>query len=95
MTIYGPNRIGLGWMADDGKYLKTTHLQRFVASTHRSLPMLARNFIDEHGWVTMAKWKLHSFYGQYGQKFYVYRLDARSIRYMKRVEIIENQTRAA
>lgn len=47
------------------------------------------NFRSEYGRYARASWKLVS--RVIGKDAYLYKLDGRSVRYMKRVEIIENE----
>ena len=72
--------------------LYTTELPRWkkfrakqVRSTVWSVP-----FIDEHGKLTTARWKFkEGWYVNREPVYYMYRLDGRSIRYMRRVKIID------
>lgn len=72
--------------------LHTTHICRHLQSTE-CYPKLRFPFRDETGKITVAKYKLVGLLkGRIeGLDNYVYRLDARSVRYMKRVVVVENE----
>jgi hypothetical protein len=74
-------------------YLKTTKLFRWLIKGPDSniTPKLLVPFVDETGKLTVARYVLKSIIHSnlIGCDNYLYRLDARSVRYMKRVKIIE------
>lgn len=74
--------------------LKITELFRHLQSTE-SYPKLRYPFRDEYGKLTVAKYKLVGIIEGNIKDLnnYVFRLDARSVRYMRRVKIIENKKR--
>jgi hypothetical protein len=76
-------------------YLKTTELHRWLIKgpDFNITPKLRFPFRDETSKITIVKYILKGVIGSnlINCENYLYRLDARSIRYMRRVKIIENR----
>jgi len=74
------------------------HFYRFILTVGfqyqflRHVPLIIKPFRDETGKITTVKYRLIGGFGGKGRddRKYIWRLDARSIRYMKRAKIIEN-----
>ena len=77
--------------------LKTTELHRYLQSGECRSRKLLFNFKDEFGKITIAKYYLVWVFTSKVKELdnYIWRLDGRSVRYMKRVKIIENLKRSA
>ncbi len=86
-------------MTDIFKQTKTkrglyrTKLYRYLQSAERPGRKLRYSFMDEYGKITNAKYILKEVINSNVKDIlnFVWRLDARSIRYMRRVRIIENK----
>lgn len=74
------------------KNLKTISLYRYLQSKEFYGKKLLFNFRDEAGKLTVAKYKLIKVLKSNVKNSdnYFWKLDGRSIRYMKRVEVVEN-----
>ena len=77
--------------------LKTIKLYRYLQSGEFHGKKLVFNFRGEVGKLTIAKYKLIKILKSNVKNSdnYLWKLDARSIRYMRRVRIIENLERSA
>lgn len=78
--------------------LHTTNLYRFLQSeSNQPCGVLGFNYVDENRKHTVVKYRLcgivESRIFEFGKRLvnYIWRLDARSTRHMKRVNIIENK----
>lgn len=69
-----------------------TKLYRFIETTFMQARFTTINFIDKYGKITVARYKLiEAIEHPKTKKFaYLWKLDGRSVRYMKRKRIIEN-----
>jgi len=71
---------------------RVTELYRYIQSAEFKGRKIVFNFRDEFGKITVAKYKLVEILESNISDLYNYilRLDGRSVRYMRRVKIIEN-----
>jgi len=72
---------------------KRIRLYRYIQSAEAHTKKLKYTFVDEHGKITIVKYILKKMmYSNINNLVnYIWRLDGRSIRYMKRVMVIENK----
>ena len=73
-------------------FTRVTELYRYIQSAEFKGRKIVFNFRDEFGKITVAKYKLVEILESNISDLYNYilRLDGRSVRYMRRVKIIEN-----
>lgn len=85
MRMFKQTKIG------NSKFYKT-HFYRFIQTPERRGAKLVQTFIDETGKLTKVRYGLIGISKNNKTQLITYnwRLDARSIRYMKRKAIIEN-----
>jgi len=70
---------------------KQTRLYRYLQSADCHGMKITFSFIDEYGKITVAKYKSVGMIKGHLSDNFVWKLDGRSIRYMRRKRIIENK----
>lgn len=79
---------------ENGNILYHTRLPRWIAvassDSRLMTSSLGKSFRDERRKITTAKWKFrYGWHISYEPHMYLFRLDGRSVRYMRRVEIVD------
>ena len=70
-----------------------THLYRYIQSTEKPGRYIIQSYRDEFRKITLARWKLIGIMKGKIKDFdnYIWKLDGRSVRYMRNKIIIENK----